>query len=861
MRIINILLSTILLTVSCNEKSERDNYIRPEGFFDLKEAEADPRFKKLKEEYLNTLYYAKKGTDVDVIRKKQRLSNSSRSFEESINEFANGKIQGEWIERGPINESGDIQEVDFDPETNDLYVLSTVGHIFRGNLDNRPWVMLNDQYDLNINFFEHVSLGSGKGRLLGIYGSGLESKMVRYSDDYGTTWEFPKGITFYDHYGSPKAIYEMSDGTIFYFVHTWDANSWSSSYELYKSIDKGLNYSKVFEIDNADNAGSNVRICKYPSVDSLILYDLNNKERTIIGQTALGTQVYSSEPLTGADFTNYKFHATGRFNGDFVIHYVYSDSKIYTSPDGLNWTLEGTARMESGGTMTPWGKGKSFIVNPLNNELYSGGFQFNKTTFGNELMWYEQYVNWWKYYDKNLVNNKDSMHVDITGIEYFKKEDGTPFFIILNHAGIHCSYDNMKTTKNLGMQNLNCVTLYDHVTAPDGSVYFGAQDKGTFFIKTNVANADSSISTVNLTTGDGMRELIFNNGNSYFGCLQNGFIICKPDKNDLGGYYSWQLPGDHIPGWITPMENHPNPSSKKCYIAGGNINGGSGSYLIEMRVDFDDAGSNLKWYPNQFNYDFRANSNSGKGIIKALSACESDTNRLYVATSDGSFFSSSDAGETWNRSTEELPVGFLPWDIAVSKLNPDTVIVCGTGWSNTGVLLSADGGQTFYPLSNKAIYATYFDIALTKDDKFLYAATSEGPRLYDFEAQTWFDLNKNNIPVVEYRSVEFLEEDQIARFGTYGRGLWDLKITEPIITSVHKKKEELISIYPNPTNDFVKVKSNLPVTSIQIFNLSGQIVNSCNNCQKINLEKLGTGCYWMNVSIGDLIITKEVIKL
>jgi len=207
--------------------------------------------------------------------------------------------------------------------------------------------------------------------------------MVRFSDDYGVTWTIPKGLYFYDHYGSPKAIFEMSDGTIFYFVHTWDASTWASSYELYKSENQGYTYSKVYEIDYADNAGSNVRICKYPKTDSLFVYDLNQKTRTVIGQTQNGTQISPTLSMTGADFTNHQFHATGRTKGNYPIHYINSADKIYNSNDGLDWSLMGDAKMISGGNMTPWGKGKSFITNPNNNELYSGGFQFNKTTLGN----------------------------------------------------------------------------------------------------------------------------------------------------------------------------------------------------------------------------------------------------------------------------------------------------------------------------------------------------------------------------------------------------------------------------------------------------------------------------------------------
>lgn len=837
----------------------RKKIIKPDSIYNLKEAEEDAQFKFYKEDYKKHLYHSEEGVNVNSIRQKQHINLRNKFQFRSSNSFADGAISGEWFERGPKNEAGDIQEIDYDPTNNNLFALSTVGHLFMGNLDKRSWQLLSDQINLNTEFLEHVKLENGDDRLLAIYRDGLDRKMLRFSDDYGQTWTIPKGLNFYDHYGSPKAVYEMSDGTIYYFVHTWDSNSWSASYELYQSDNSGYTYSKVFEIDNADNAGSNVKISKYPKVDSLFIFDLNNNTRTIIGHKTEGVDINASEAMTGSGFTSNRFHSTGRL-GTNEIHYIYSNGKIYTSLNSKDWTEKGTAEMVGGGTMTPWGKGKSFLINPNNNELYSGGFQFNKTSLGNELLWEEQYSYWWTYYDKSLSDKKDNMHVDITGIEYFEKVDKTPFFIVLNHAGVHVSYDDMITTENLGLENLNCVTLYDHATASDGTIYFGAQDKGTFSNNTNNNLNQDLIESTNQTTGDGMRALFFNDGKSYFGFLQNGFMICKPDKNSNGGYYSWELPGNHIPGWINPVENHPNPALKKCYVAGGNINGGDGSYLIEMEVNFDESGNSFEWLPKQFDYDFRANSTTGKGIIKTLTACESNHDRLYVATSDGSFFYSSNAGVSWTKSADDLPGGFYPWDIAVSKTNADSLVICGSGWSNYGVQISGDGGQTFTALSNNSIYATFFDIVLTPDNKFLYAASSEGPMVYDFGQESWFSLITSNTPTVEYRSVEFIEDISTVRFGTYGRGLWDFKLQEEVVTSRKASIASEIQVYPNPINNSFSVKAGFPILKLSLFNFKGQLIKTFNKSKNIEVANIPAGTYHLMIESSQGSYYKKLLK-
>lgn len=829
--------ATFMLLIE--EKEERK---RPETF-NLEKAESDPSYAKYKKEYLADLYRADSNTNVTKIRAVQRNERYSKMQKRSLDAYGNGVLHGEWKERGPINEAGDLQELDYNPQNNDLYAVSTVGHLFKGNLDKRSWVVLNDQQKLSTSIFEHILKSDNSSRLLTTYGSGQDAKKLRYSDDEGITWDLCSGFSFYDHWGSPKNVFEMSDGTLYFFVHTWLSSPWGAGYELYKSTDHGENFQLIHSITNSDNSGNNVKAVQYPKTDSLFIYNMNTKTRTLIGHQNSGTVVGAEEAMTGANFTSYQFNATGRVTASSSIHYVYSNSTLYSSADGILWNNLGTPQLTGGGTMTPWGKGKSFLANPNNNELYAGGFQFLKTSLTNELLWDEQYAYWWTYYDGNDANRKENMHVDITGIEYYEKLDGTPFIAVLNHAGLHLSYDNMATTENMGLSNLNCVTLYDHVTAADGMIYCGAQDKGTFSSSVGMNDNSNLFATDNQSTGDGMRELIYNNDKSFFGFLQNGFMISKADKSQIGGYMSWQVPGDDIPGWINPVENHPDPAAKKCYVAGGNLNGGPGSYLIEMNVSFNSDGSNFQWQPIQYNYDFKANSRNGKSGIKAIGASKSDYDRLYVATNDASFFTSSDGGANWSLSTTVLPATLMPWDIAVNTNHKDSVFICGTGWSNAGVYMSVNGGVDFVPLSTQAISATYYDIVLSDDNQFLFAATSEGPVAYDLKNETWFDLISSVTPTVDFRSVEYISNESIVRFGTYGRGIWDFKISPNSSVSTKELIGSELRVYPNPTQSFFSIEGAETMDRVEVVDFSGKLVLDQKYENRIQLESFKPGVY------------------
>lgn len=71
-----------------------------------------------------------------------------------------------------------------------------------------------------------------------------------------------------------------------------------------------------------------------------------------------------------------------------------------------------------------------------------------------------------------------------------------------------------------------------------------------------------------------------------------------------------------------------------------------------------------------------------------------------------------------------------------------------------------------------------------------------------------------------------------------------------------------ISIYPNPTTDYLFIKSDLDIKDIQISDLNGRIINNLEfQDNKMNLTSLQTGIYFAKISdINGKILTKKIIK-
>ena len=87
-----------------------------------------------------------------------------------------------------------------------------------------------------------------------------------------------------------------------------------------------------------------------------------------------------------------------------------------------------------------------------------------------------------------------------------------------------------------------------------------------------------------------------------------------------------------------------------------------------------------------------------------------------------------------------------------------------------------------------------FELASTPDDAYFFAATEVGPYVYIAEEGVWEDLAGISAPDQTYWSVEYIPELNTARFGTYGRGIWDFIMDNESIISGDVNLDEIVDI-------------------------------------------------------------------
>ncbi len=83
-----------------------------------------------------------------------------------------------------------------------------------------------------------------------------------------------------------------------------------------------------------------------------------------------------------------------------------------------------------------------------------------------------------------------------------------------------------------------------------------------------------------------------------------------------------------------------------------------------------------------------------------------------------------------------------------------------------------------------------------------------------------------------------------------------------LITSIEDQIVGSTMLYPNPASEVVNIKSNFDITSIKVFNHSGQVVSEemvHNKIYQINTSQYNAGLYFFQIKTTEGTISKRII--
>jgi photosystem II stability/assembly factor-like uncharacterized protein len=651
-----------------------------------------------------------------------------------------------WSQVGSRNLAGRIHCADYDPTSKLIYCAAAGGQIWRGRLDGTGWVSLNERLKMDIKSLRLVPAASGHRILV------CSNDAFYYSDNEGATWNKATGLESPANWGFLKRAVFLNDAshTIYVLAQEWNYTSWLAQTSLYRSIDNGRTFTSIasFPESQYGNPWKFDIWADYANAQEAYLAENANLHK-ISGTTV--TKI-GTAPLTAqADV-----RLAGHLGGTLTLYLLgYSDgrSDVFRSLDGgTSWTGRGTL------SETPF-HNNSFACSAVNADIvYMGGVNCYRSENGGAV--WTKVSDWTEYYD----NMPSKLHADICGINSF--DIAGEKVLVSTDGGIYVSNDAVKTVSNLSLKNLNVSQYYSTCTSRrNGSaLYAGSQDQG---FQTRLAGSGGApVDFIQKISGD-------------YGHLVSGDKLDHPVDSVWSVYpgFAMYLAGSDLSFWNFTCSGQlwmpplmPDPASpQKAYLGGGGP--GSGAYLYHLTY------ANGKINAEKQSYNFQG---TGGNSVSALAYSPINSSFRYVMSGSGQFFSSKDGGKTWTMTKNfdgpdsHYFYGSSIWP-SLTKLG--TVTISGSGYSGSAVYQSQDNGATFQTLGSGLPKTLAFQVAGTDSDDLLFAATELGPYLYQSSTKAWTDLSNGAAPDQTYWSVEYLPNRRTARFGTYGRGIWDCDVS------------------------------------------------------------------------------------
>ena len=678
----------------------------------------------------------KKNTDIIRIdRQKLLVDQAFRDIEDNYEVILDREIEGTWVERGSNNLAGRIRTADIDFENNIIYCASSGGNIWKGSVDGQNWESLNDYMQiLGITFLRVINTNSGQRLLLGSENNGFY-----YSDNDCITLNESSGLS--GNYVK-RFIMQNDSSNIYALVGTYPLSIYISedlgeSFQLLITLDsdQGINSQQIsrFDIFTPRYFEESIYL-----INDMALYEVNGDNISPI--STISSDSYSGDVLL-----------TGGVGANGAFLYAYIDQQLYHSIDGgVSWQYKGQA------PSSWWWINGFNSSNIERDKVYIGGMElFESSNSGYNF----NLVNpWWEYYD----NIESKLHADIPEIRFYLDQEFNEIALISTDGGLYISDDYLNSVQNISMSGLGVSQYYSTYSQRFSpyKIFAGSQDQG---LQKSIDSNGEIRNFEQIISGDYGHLVSGDNGVSIWANYP-GFTIYYPDIANSNSSNSLDFPGDGYL-WIAPlMENPYFPN--RAFLGGGGISGGN--HIIELSIQ------NNQIVYNQQNFSFL-------GTISAMAYSPIDPSYRYVLTTNGKFYYSNDDGQNWT-----LTQGFTGPDshyfygstIWASPSNLGQVFIGGSGYSNSPIYKSDNHGISFSSMNEGLPNTLIFQLASTPDNSILFAATEVGPYAYSFNQNEWFFLSGVSGPDQTYWTVDFIPELSTARFGTYGRGIWDFILND-----------------------------------------------------------------------------------
>jgi photosystem II stability/assembly factor-like uncharacterized protein len=497
-----------------------------------------------------------------------------------------------------------------------------------------------------------------------------------------------------------------------------------------------------------------------------------------------------------------------------MIYALSANGNVYRSVNASTFTFMGTPGVSFYGYYDA-----VLAVSPFNaDELMVGGLEIEGSLDGG-VSWFPR-GNWYGW------PGPDYVHADNHDLFYHPTAMNTVFSC--NDGGI------FKSTNAGGYwTNLSggiAISQYYRMGGyePDTAiVYLGQQDNGV--VRKTAGNTYDMV-----VFADGMESVVdYTNFFHVLTSTQNGDM---QKSNDGGSNFINVSPATNA-SWVMPIVI--DPADPNTYYAG-----------YDELWESNDQG--YTWYPISSGLLFGY-------TMDVLQVAPSNTDHIYAGC-QVLLMHTGDHGVTWNNITAGLPLsGNVITGVAVSDKNPLHAWVTFSGFAaGQKVYTTTDGGVTWTNYSGTLPNIPVDAIVYQNGgyDDILYIGTDFGVYYRNSTMSDWVPYS-TNLPNVIVDDLEINYGKGILRAATYGRGLWQTKLQDPV--SVNElPKRPLWSVFPNPSKGLINISGQLKdLGKVSVVNMMGEVVFSTSennfgagSLYSIDLSAHAAGVYFVQMEGG-----------
>jgi PKD repeat protein len=656
-----------------------------------------------------------------------------------------------WVDIGPVNSTvtssyspghGRTTVVVQNPQNaNSLYVGTPAGGVFKSVNAGATWTCLSNQIaSLGVS---GIAVNAADTNQIFISTGDYDandtySVGVLQSNDNGATWNTTGNIPTY---ATSKLVYEP--GSV--------STLWLASADgMFKSTDNGITWNNVL----SSFAGAQ-DFCFKPNdpntlyvVNNTGLYTSTNGGANFNIATIAGTiDAYNRIAVTAAN-PNYVYLVTAGNSTADILRSTDAGVTFNTQQSAIPVSSQGWYDMAVG-------------ASPTNaDEVYFGILNLYQSLDGGVT---GTEINSW-----SNSSQPTYTHADIHSISYYGNN-----MYVCSDGGLYKSTNGANSFTDLSTQ-LPIAQIY----RLSGSVYdkgviaAGLQDNGGFCY----TNGGWKI----YNGGDGMDNAVnSNNPDILYGMYQYGSIYRTVDGGLTvdGSFNSWA--GNPNQGnWITPMQMDPKNSNR--VLAG-----------YEQVYEYN-AITNA--------WAVLTNNNLTGSNLNDLCMYPANGNIIYTTTGQD-LYSTFDGGATWNNLSANLPplTGLLK--IEIHPTDSSRIWLRHGGYTGgSSVFYSNNSGATWANITGTLPDIPVNVIKYANDGTDgLYIGTDYGVYYNNNVLNNWIPFN-TNLPNVIVRDLEINPTHDLLRAGTYGRGVWETNLYNPIVVK---------PIVPKPTANFTNNKNNI----------------------------------------------------